>query len=270
LAISEGSIEKSTVQKRSLQALFLVLICLCIVACEYIFAYHNAAFGIGIGLALVILIYTLISILPFTNSISRVAESLSLIPLYILFTSSLPWFFLDQQYLIPAVYACVLALAFWHIFRNDISLKEIVNFDYRKLFKYLILALVIGFPLGTVEYLILMPSASSLFFEAKYLIRDIVYMLLFVGLGEELLFRGLIQRDLMNIYGWKWGLVVTSFLFAVMHMTWRSIPELFFVFAAALILGGLYIRTKSLVLPILVHAINNIVLVSLMPYILGK
>jgi hypothetical protein len=121
-----------------------------------------------------------------------------------------------------------------------------------------------------VEYLILRPAAPAPTFEIVYFLRDVVYMVMFVGLAEELLFRGLIQSDLTAAFGWKWALLGTSFLFAAMHMTWRSVPELFFVFVAALIMGGLYIRTKSLTAPILFHAVNNIMLVSVVPYFFTK
>ena len=102
----------------------------------------------------------------------------------------------------------------------------------------------------------------------KYLFLDMVYMFGFVGLGEELLFRGFIQRDLSNVFGRKWGLFGAAALFAVMHLTWRSVPELGFVFVAGIILGALYIKTKSLVAPIVAHGINNVFLVSILPYVL--
>ena len=92
-------------------------------------------------------------------------------------------------------------------------------------------------------------------------------MLLFVGFGEELLFRGLIQVDLMKVFGSVWGLVLASAMFAVMHLTWRSIPELFFVFAAGLVLGYFYWKTRSLTLPIIIHAANNVMLVAVLPYL---
>ncbi|MBI2328924.1 MAG: CPBP family intramembrane metalloprotease, partial [Chloroflexi bacterium] len=51
--------------------------------------------------------------------------------------------------------------------------------------------------------------------------------------------------------------------------TWRSIPELGFVFGAGLILGILYYKTKSLVMPVVAHGVINVILVSVLPYILG-
>lgn len=240
-----------------------------ITACEYVFAYHNVAYGIVIALVLAIIIYLMLSIFHFDQGITNCGESLALIPLYILFTASLPWFFINQQYLLPAVYSCVLGLCLWHVYQKNLSLKELFGFSKEKLLLYSLIGLAIGIPLGVGEYFILRPAPAFPNFEVKYLLRDMVYMLLFVGIGEELLFRGLIQRDLTGIFGWKWGLFGASFLFAVMHLTWRSIPELGFVFCAGLVLGILYYKTRSLVAPIVAHGVTNVILVSVLPYLLG-
>lgn len=250
------------------QALFIIVILVAITYSEWVFAYQDVAYGIILALGLSIMIYIGLSLLHFDRRIMNCAESLTLVPLYILFTASLPWFFIDQQYLLPAVYSCVLGLCLWHIYRKNLSLKKIFGFNKRKLLKHTLIGLVIGLPLGTMEYFVLQPAAAFPAFEVKYLLRDLAYMLLFVGIAEELLFRGLIQQDLMAAFGWKWALFGATALFAVMHLTWRSIPELGFVFLAGLVLGGLYLKTKSLVAPIIAHGINNVVLVGIMPYVL--
>ena len=252
------------------QTLFIALICLAITVCEYIFAYQNVTYGIAIALGLVILIYTMLSTLQFEQRLVNCAESLVLIPLYILFTSSLPWFFINQQYLLPAVYSCILGLVLWHIYQKHLSLKQIFGFSKKHLLKYSLIGLAIGIPLGTGEYLVLHPTPAFPTFEVKYLFRDMAYMLLFVGLGEELLFRGLIQQDISEAFGWKWGLFTASAIFAAMHLTWRSVPELGFVFLAGLILGALYLKTRSLVAPIVAHGINNVMLVAVLPYIFTR
>lgn len=55
---------------------------------------------------------------------------------------------------------------------------------------------------------------------------------------------------------------IISLLIAVVQLTWRSVPELGFVFLVSLILSGLYHKTNSLTVPIVVHGINNVMLVS--------
>ncbi len=250
------------------QILFIVFIALGITAAEYVFAYQNVANGIVIALILTMFIYLMISVFKFDKGIIDCGESLALIPLYILFTASLPWFFINQQFLLPSVYSLILALCLWHIYQNHLSIKDIFGFNKKKLLKHTLIGIAIGIPTGTIEYLVLRVSPSFPTFEIRYFLRDAAYMIIFVGIGEELLFRGLIQTDLTASFGAKWGLFGASFLFAVMHLTWRSIPELGFVFGAALILGGLYYKTKSLTATIVVHGVNNIMLVAVAPYLL--
>ncbi len=249
------------------QAAFIVVIGVNIASCVWVFAYQNVAYGVVIALGLAITIYLVLSFVHLDQRITNCAESLTLIPLYIVFTSSLPWFFINQQYLLPAVYSCILALCLWHAYQKNLSLREIFGFSKDKLLKYSLIGLGIGIPLGMGEYFILHPIPVSSSFEVRYLFRDMAYMLLFVGVAEELLFRGFIQRDMAEAFGWKWALFGASLIFAVVHLTWRSIPELGFVFLAGLILGALYLKTRSLVAPIVAHGINNVMLVSVLPYI---
>ena len=206
--------------RRIYPALLITVIGLGITFCEWVFAYYDVAYGIILALFLVLIIYMIIPIAKLGKAFTDCAESLVLIPLYILFTSSLPWFFLSQELLLPAVYSAVLALCTWHIYRKNISLRDI-GLRRDKMLKYVLIGILLGAPLGIIEYFIITPSAAFLAFEIKYLLRDLVYMVVFVGIGEELLFRGLVQRDMMNLLGWKWGLLGASLLFMVMHVTWR-------------------------------------------------
>lgn len=265
------------------QPVFIVFICLAIAACQYVFAYQDVAYGIVIALGLVILIYVMLSLFQFDERTTSCAESLTLLPLYVLFTASLPWFFISQDYLLPAVYSCILALCLWHVYQKKLSLREIFDFSNEnarltnrnsiKDFAYYLLLILmsfgLGLVLGIVEYFILTPAPAFPSFEVKYLLRDMLYMFCFVGVGEEILFRGLIQRNLIEVFGCKSGIFIASIMFAVMHLTWRSITELAFVFLAGLILGAVYWKTKSLVLPIIIHGTNNVFLVSVLPYIIS-
>jgi membrane protease YdiL (CAAX protease family) len=261
-------IQKTSDSQRLYPALLITAICLSIAFCEWVFAYQDPRYGIVLALFLALVIYLLVPIIRMGPLFKDAAESLALIPLYILFTSSLPWFFLSQTLLLPAVYAAVIALCAWHIYRKRISLSEI-GFRRDKWPKYILIGVLVGAPLGAIEYFIITPTAALPAFEIKYLFRDLFYMVAFVGIGEELLFRGLIQRDMIGLLGWKWGLLGASLMFGVMHLTWRSIPELAFTFLAGMLFGYLYYRTRSLTAPIIAHGMGNTILVAVMPYLVG-
>jgi len=264
---AEISNQQSEVRRLQQSGLLIICIMAAIALCEYIFAYRNVAHGIVLSLALTLSLYIFLAVRKVEDGLTESVESLVLVPLYILFTSSLPWFFINQQYLLPAVYTCILGLCFLHIFQKELSLRDILGMPEKKRIIPYVLIGTIGIPLGLCEYLILRPAPFSPDFSIKYLLLNLFYMVCFVGLGEELLFRGLIQRNLTQLFGWKWGLVGSSLLFSIMHLTWRSIPELFFVFLAGLVFGYFYIRTGSLLTSIMIHGINNTVLIAVYPYV---
>jgi membrane protease YdiL (CAAX protease family) len=246
--------------------LFLIFIFAAIVLFQYIFTFSNVGHGILLSLLLTLIVYVLISVVRMQSELIRSAESLSLIPLYVLFTSSMPWFFVEQQLLLPMVYSLILGLCFWHMYEHDIDLPD-VGIIWKKTSKYVALGALIAIPTGFIEYSILLPDPAFPAFQLKHLVKDIVYMTFFVGLGEELLFRGLIQNDLKRLFSWQTAVVAQGFLFGVMHMTWRSAPELGFTFAAGIILGYMYHRTGSLIGPIALHSVNNVMLVGILPYL---
>ncbi len=253
--------------KRGLCVIFILSIFLSIVISQYIFVYSSASYGILLSLLIALAIYIIIAVVKMRSDLVRSAESLVLIPLYVLFTSSLPWFFVEQQLLLPMVYSLILGLCFWHMHQHNIDPKDVGLLIQTKTLNYVFLGAIIAIPTGFIEYLILLPAPAFPSFELKYLAQDAVYMTFFVALAEELLFRGIIMNDLKPLFGWKNAMVGQGFLFGIMHMTWRSVPELGFTFLAGVFLGYLYYKTGSLAGSIAWHSMNNIILVGVLPYL---
>lgn len=69
---------------------------------------------------------------------------------------------------------------------------------------------------------------------------------------EEIIFRGILLRSQIH-NGLGFALVSSSILFVCMHST--KLIALFFI---AIVFGGVYILTGSIIYPIAIHAINNI------------
>ncbi len=80
------------------------------------------------------------------------------------------------------------------------------------------------------------------------------------GLSEELFCRGFLGRGLVGVYGLFWGVLATSFFFGVIHLDPRqgAMAMLFGV-----ILHTIYLTSRSLLLPMLLHFLNNSVAVGL-------
>ncbi len=74
------------------------------------------------------------------------------------------------------------------------------------------------------------------------------------GIGEELWCRGFLGRGLLSRYGYLGGVVLTSVLFGLMHVDPPHAVGTAFMGVA---LHFVYLTTRSLVAPIIVHTLNN-------------
>ena len=78
---------------------------------------------------------------------------------------------------------------------------------------------------------------------------------LFIGLGEEALFRGCLQRFIISRYGIAFGLAASSLIFAFAHtVTYDKPLPIIGVFLASAVMGYLFIATGSLWTSIGFHA----------------
>lgn len=71
---------------------------------------------------------------------------------------------------------------------------------------------------------------------------------------EEILFRGIILRGFAANYGAGRGILYSSLLFGVVHMNpWQFVPAV----VLGIFLGALYLRTRTVVPPLVAHALYN-------------
>lgn len=95
--------------------------------------------------------------------------------------------------------------------------------------------------------------------------------LLVIGPGEELLFRGVVQGRLREVFGPVPGVVIPSAVFAALHwfaLTGGSLTGnlvvLAVLFGPALVFGASYEYTGNVVVPSLIHGAYNATLFSLL------
>jgi membrane protease YdiL (CAAX protease family) len=233
---------------------------------ETILVYISEAVGILLVVVSAVVIYALISILNLSERTVNAIEDISLLLIYILLVSVLPWFFFRQELLVPAIYSMVLALCFWRVRSRNLSLESLGLAQLK--IKDCPIGILLGIPMGVTEYFVLKPAAATPTFDIMYFLQTILYMLVFVGLGEELLFRALIQKSVISVMGVIPGVFWSGLIFAIMHTVWRSVPEIFFTLGAGLLIGTLYQKTGRLIGPIFLHATNNVLLLAVMPFLL--
>lgn len=87
------------------------------------------------------------------------------------------------------------------------------------------------------------------------LLTNLFLVALIPAVGEELVFRGIIQRE-VHLYtknGWV-AVFISAFIFSALHMQFGGfIPR----FALGLVLGWIFLRTGNLILSMVMHFANN-------------
>lgn len=90
------------------------------------------------------------------------------------------------------------------------------------------------------------------------LILAIVLGSIVTPFAEELFFRGFLYPAFKKRFGFGWALIISSFIFAISHLSlWLVLPMVFIGLIAVL----LYEKTSSLYPPVLLHILNNLLAV---------
>jgi len=92
-----------------------------------------------------------------------------------------------------------------------------------------------------------------------------------VGPAEELIYRGVIQKYLYNIFTRKRAIAITSVIFSLVHIPAYLTGEVGSVIVAlvsvlflSVVLGGIYSYTENLAAPVLIHGFYNAILFVLL------
>ncbi|MCG7840731.1 MAG: CPBP family intramembrane metalloprotease [Methanomassiliicoccales archaeon] len=206
-------------------------------------------------------------------------QAFALISLLRVLNIGMPIFFTWTLYWLPFIYGpiilagyiiwkqCVVDVGRFHPrnlvrFLNGHGLRPNVQWKW----EYLLYAIIFGFLLSNLEFLILSNEALVPDLGLLDLSFLLLIMVVFVGFGEELIFRALFQSAVTPEYGRLVAIILSALLFAVMHSGYQSIVYLFFVFGVGLTLSYAYDRTGSLGLVALMHGMLNFFLFSFTPF----
>lgn len=80
-----------------------------------------------------------------------------------------------------------------------------------------------------------------------------IYAAIIPAVVEEILFRGTLCRAL-TVYGKFTAVLVSAVLFSLMH---TNVEQLLYTLVAGVLLGWIYVETKKVIFPIILHFINN-------------
>lgn len=213
-----------------------------------------------------LILFALLLHTAFTNHIQlqRFLLALSLIPLTRLLSMMLPLYPFLTVHWYPLI-GVPLYLAAFYVARIGRMNRVMIGITARMLHLQVLVSLT-GIGLGYLEYLILRPEPLVKQFNIEGIWFPALILLIFTGLQEELIFRGLLQYAAVSVLG-QIGMIYMALVFAVMHLGYRSWLDLIFVFAVALFFGWVVRRSGSILGVALAHGLTNICLFLIFPFL---
>ena len=186
----------------------------------------------------------------------------------IIFSISLYW--ITSTYNIPSELVPefeIIAVLFlsYYFFRHKRSMHEFINDKeiYRKVPSYLLLALI--FHIFTISvfwlqlYLQNYNNPFTFIYEpivvgTLYLVIQMIMSTVTGPIAEEFIFRGFLLNRLIKKTNIWIGILISSAAFAAFHLDYKILIS---TFLFGIIASLLYLRTRNLLVPILIHMFHN-------------
>jgi len=235
-----------------------------IVIMHHVAAHPNSPPYAGMCIHAILLLFLILySSLEQEKKFSNLFKVLTLAPLIRLLANSTPLVVIQDIYQFFII-SIVLVLAVLLLIENQGIRKEVVGLKWGDPRVQLTIALT-GFLFGWIEYNILEPSPLIKNPTPEAIFVAVIVLIVYTGISEELIFRGMILSNAERMLGRSIGLIFVSVLFSVMHIIHQSIVDLAFVFGVGLFYGYIFLKTRSIFGVSLSHGITNVMLLLILP-----
>ena len=160
----------------------------------------------------------------------------------------------------------------WRMKKRKIPLSELGSLEIQTKPLFLSIFLLAAFLLLEEFYFyvlgIEMPESFIEFMLAEPILLGFISVVVVAPIIEEFLFRGFLYSQLRRSFLRDWGAVaVSSLVWTAIHFQYE-VGILFFLFLFGLFLGYFRIKYNSLLIPVALHALNNLIAFILTIYFL--
>lgn len=241
-------------------ALFMIGVTLA----ELVTTYMSPVAGLALhgGLLVLILVQTALA----ATSEQNFFLALALAPLIRLVSLSMPLLEFEFKYWYMVIGLPLLVASFM-VLRLSGYRRAHVGLAWGRHAWMQVMVAIAGVGLGFMEYLILKPEPLTDTFNLQSVWLPALILLVFTGFLEELIFRGLMQRAAAEQLR-KFGPLYISLLFAVLHIGYKSILDLAFVFLVGFLFSLVAQQTRSLLGVTISHGLTNISLFLIFPFVM--
>ncbi|KKH47195.1 CPBP family intramembrane glutamic endopeptidase [Methanosarcina sp. 1.H.A.2.2] len=196
--------------------------------------------------------------------INKIHQALMLLPVLRLVNLSMPIFFNTTLYTFIFIYG-PLAIPVLVIAIHQRQPLEQMGVTLKHITAYILLSIPLGFLLGLGEYLTIQTGALIPDLSFENLLKLTLIMVFFVGLVEELIFRSILQTRLEQALSSREALLISSFLFGLMHSGYGTFNEILYTGFVGFIMGFAFYKTKSLPFIATLHGFVNVFLFGVLP-----
>ncbi len=236
-----------------------------IVVAEVVTSFMDPGYGLVLHALILMALLVQYSLKQGENPSSGLYLTLSLAPLIRIISLSIPLAYFPSYawFIVVNVPVLVATVAMMRV--QGVSFMD-AGVVFSKPLVVAVIALT-GIPLGFIDYYMLSPEPLGIglsFWNLVFLALGLGFS---TGFVEELVFRGLMQKNAVDAFGERRGLIGVALVFAALHIGWLSLPDLVFVFSVGLFYGFVALRTGNIVGVSLSHGITNIVLFLVAPAI---
>ncbi|AKB38796.1 CAAX amino terminal protease family protein [Methanosarcina siciliae C2J] len=197
--------------------------------------------------------------------IHKIYQAFMLLPVLRLINLSMPIFFDTTLYTFIFIYG-PLAIPVVVIVLHQRDSLEQMGITLKHVVPYMFLSVPLGFVIGLGEYLTIKTGYLIPDLTFTNMFKLIIVMVFFVGLIEELIFRSILQTRLKNALGMWEALLITSFMFGLMHSGYGTIQEILYTGFVGFIMGLAFYKTKSLPFIAVLHGFVNVFLFGILPH----
>lgn len=260
-AYKETNLEKAEIKKlRFLTAIPILSITLAEIL---IFSDRmGAAVWIHIGTLIAL---SLSNILIKDPEVYKIHQAMMLLPVLRLINLSMPVFYETTLYTFVFIYGpLAIPLAVIVVYQRH-SLEQL-GITLKHIIPYMLLSIPLGFILGLGEYLTIKTGYLIPDLSFMNLLKLTIVMVFFVGLVEELIFRSVLQTRLENALSVWEAILITSFLFGLMHSGYGTFQEILYTGFVGFIMGLAFYKTRSLPFIAVLHGFVNVFLFGILPH----
>lgn len=194
-------------------------------------------------------------------------QSMLLIPILRIFNLGIPIFTANNLIVLGVMYAFLLLSAVMMMRSQDLSFSALGL--TRENLSLGLTGLGVGVGFGGIQYLLALEEFSYTRTPLNVVLVILTAGVL-VGLVEEVIFRGLIQRWATALFDDWIAIVAISILFGFMHSVWLAPLDIVFAAAVSLFIGWVYLRTNNMWFIVNLHAMINVTAFLILPLLLPE